>query len=87
MQYEPYIVPDPHQDKLKEMQRAALEKINAALTAVKLYREAALSENVFLVDADDKLIESQAAKLLRESLFVGAAGEICTACGGSGRKR
>lgn len=79
--------PNPQRQSNRELQRIALEKIDEALKAVHQYREATNLDYKMLLEDGDELLKARASKLLRESLFVGAAGEVCDECGGSGRKR
>lgn len=76
---------EPQRDD-EQLRKDAIEKIEAARLAVDRYKDAIKNRPRHFVEREDERLKDSASKLLRESLFVGAAGEICTSCNGTGRR-
>ena len=88
MQYEPKRGPEPQYNdyEAKELKRNALQQLESALKAVEAYNQTRYAGRVTMDDDDDR-IATLSSRLLKETMFVGAAGEVCEACRGSGRRR
>lgn len=63
-----------------------LRKINAAIEAIDQYRDQGLNESKYSFEQqeiDD--VRTAALKFIVEAKTIGAAGDVCGTCGGSGR--
>lgn len=63
-----------------------LRKIEDARSAIQEYKKQGLDKSYYSQDQNDiqKIVESS-RKLILEAKTIGAAGQVCPACGGSGR--
>lgn len=80
-------MPQPQLNSRRELQQITKKKLEEALFALLQYQKTTQFTSSTLPDHGDDLVAIQAKRLLPELLyFVGAAGEVCDACNGSGRK-
>ncbi|MBI4680196.1 MAG: hypothetical protein HY753_03015 [Nitrospirae bacterium] len=63
-----------------------LKKIEEARAAIKEYKKAGLDKSIYGSDqVKIKQIQNASKELIVEAKTIGAAGDVCPRCGGSGR--
>jgi hypothetical protein len=63
-----------------------LQKINEARRAIKSFKEEGLEKTASAFENDQvQMIRASSVLLLSEARTIGAAGQTCPTCGGSGR--
>ena len=63
-----------------------LQKINAAIEAIDQYRDQGLNESTHSFELlEIRQVRTAALKFIVEAKTIGAAGDVCPSCGGSGR--
>ena len=66
--------------------KEVIRKLEEAINAIQAYKKEGLDEGVYSFEREEiRKIQDTSRKLLVEAKTIGAAGEVCPTCGGSGR--